>query len=153
MTSGHWAAPGLVVMGPDGRPGHRRHAGGDRLRRRALLCAAGSHPHDAASSRLRTGPDLSPGLYTELTWRIGPAVDPLPFLAVHLTRVASLTVDVTRVGLASLSASTINVVTDTPAQIKLAALPPDSTVLLDGQPTSPTMAVPVGRHTVTLRTT
>ena len=110
----------------------------------------------AASNRARPltrAVHRSPGLYTELTWRIGPAVDPLPFLAVHLTRVASLTVDVTGAGLASLSASTINVVTDTPAQIKLAALPPDSTVLLDGQPTSPTVAVPVGRHTVTLRTT
>ena len=99
------------------------------------------------------GLDLSPGLYTELIWRIGPAVDPMPFLALHLSRVASLTVDVTRAGLASLSASTINVVTDTLAQIKLAALPPDTTVLLDGQPTSPTVAVPVGRHTITLTTT
>jgi len=98
------------------------------------------------------GLDLPPGLYTELIWRIGSAVDPLPFLALHLTRVAGLTVDVTRAGLASLSVSTINVVTDTPAQITLAALPPNTTVLLDGQPTGPTVAVPVGRHTVTLRT-
>jgi pimeloyl-ACP methyl ester carboxylesterase len=99
------------------------------------------------------GIDLSPGLYTELLWRVGPEVDPLPFLALHLTRVASLTVDVARAGLASLRASTINVTTDTAAQIRLAALPPNVTVELDGQPTGPVVPVPVGRHTITLTTT
>lgn len=94
--------------------------------------------------------DLSPGLYTELHWRIGPPVDPLPSLALNLTHIAGLTVDVARAGLASLSASTIAVVTDTLAQITLAALPPNTTVLLDGQPTGPTVAVPVGQHTITL---
>jgi pimeloyl-ACP methyl ester carboxylesterase len=98
------------------------------------------------------GLELSPGLYTELVWRVGPEVDPLPFLALHLTRVASLTVDVARAGLASLRASTINVVTDTAALIRLAALPPNVTVLLDGQPTGPVVPVPVGRHTITLTT-
>jgi GTP:adenosylcobinamide-phosphate guanylyltransferase len=76
----------------------------------------------------------------------------LPFLALHLTRVASLTVDVARAGLASLRASTINVVTDTAALISLAALAPNVTVLLDGQPTGPVVPVPVGRHTITLTT-
>jgi pimeloyl-ACP methyl ester carboxylesterase len=99
------------------------------------------------------GIDLSPGLYTELVWRAGQEVDPLPFLALHLTRVASLTVDVARAGLASLRASTINVTTDTAAQIRLAALPPNVTVELDGQPTGAVVPVPVGRHTITLTTT
>ncbi len=94
--------------------------------------------------------DLSPGLYTELLWRIGPAVDPLPSLALNLTHVAGLTVDVARAGLAPLRSSTINVVTDTLAQITLAALPPNTTVLIDDQPTGPTVAVPVGQHTITL---
>ena len=71
-------------------------------------------------------------------------------LLLNLTRVAGLTVDVARAGLASLSASTIDVVTDTLAQIKLAALPPSTTVLLDGRPTGPTVVVPVGQHTITL---
>ena len=48
---------------------------------------------------------------------------------------------------------TINVVTDTLAAVKLAALAPNVTVLLDGQPTGPTVGVPVGRHTITLTTT
>ena len=61
--------------------------------------------------------------------------------------------DVARAGLASLRTSTINVVTDTLVQITLAALPPNTTVLLDGEPTGPTVAVPVGRHAITLRTT
>jgi pimeloyl-ACP methyl ester carboxylesterase len=99
------------------------------------------------------GLDLSPGLYTELVWRIGSAVDPMPFLALHLTSVASLTVDVARAGLASLSSSTINVATDAPARIKLVALPPNTTVQLDGHAAGPTVAVPVGRHTITLTTT
>jgi hypothetical protein len=76
----------------------------------------------------------------------------MPFLALHLTRVASLTVDVARAGLASLRASTINVATDAPAQIKLVALPPNTTVLLDHQPAGPIVAVPVGRHIITLTT-
>ena len=75
---------------------------------------------------------------------------PTPSLALNLTRVAGLTVDVARAGLASLSSSTITVVTDTLAQITLAALPPDTTVLLDDQPTGPSVAVPVGQHTITL---
>ena len=143
----------MVVIGPDGRSGHHRHAGGDRLGRCALLCAARPHAHHAASSRLRTGPGPVTGLYTELIWRIGSAVDPLPFLALHLNRVAGITVDVARAGLASLRAATINVVTDTFAQIKLEALPPNTTVQLDGQPAGPIVAVPVGRHTITLTTT
>jgi hypothetical protein len=98
------------------------------------------------------GLDLSPGLYTELTWRIGAAVDPLPYLTLQLTRVASLTVDVARAGLASLPASTINVTTDTPALVTLAALPPNATVAIDGQPAGPSVAVPVGRHTIELTT-
>ena len=101
-------------------------------------------------SWLRTGPrPVTRAVHrAHLADRVG--CRPVAFLALHLTRVAGLTVDVTRAGLASLSVSTINVVTDTPAQITLAALPPNTTVLLDGQPTGPTVAVPVGRHTVTL---
>jgi hypothetical protein len=52
-----------------------------------------------------------------------------------------------------LRASTINVATDTLAQIKLVALPPNTTVDLDGQPAGPAVLVPVGRHTITLTTT
>ena len=113
-----------------------------------------ARPDPTRTTRRRRGfepdLDLSPGLYTELLWRIGSAVDPLPSLALNLTHVAGLTVDVARAGLASLHTSTINVVTDTLAQITLAALPPDTTVLLDGQPTGPSVAIPVGQHTITL---
>ena len=113
-----------------------------------------ARPDPTRTTRRRRGfepdLDLSPGLYTELMWRIGPAVDPLPYLTLQLTRVAGLTVDVARAGLASLPASTINITTDTPAQIRLAALPPNATVQLDGQPAGPTVSVPVGRHTITL---
>ena len=62
-----------------------------------------ARPDPTRTTRRRRGfepdLDLSPGLYTELVWRIGPAVDPLPSLALHLTRVAGLTVDVARAGL------------------------------------------------------
>jgi pimeloyl-ACP methyl ester carboxylesterase len=118
-----------------------------------------ARPNPTRTTRRRRGiePDFdfdpSPGLYTELLWRIGPPVDPLPFLTLQLTRVAGVTVDVARAGLASLSASTINVTTDTHSQIRLAALPPNATVLLDGQPASALVSVPVGRHTITLKTT
>ena len=115
-----------------------------------------ARPDPTRTARRRRGfePDfdLSPGLYTELMWRIGPAVDPLPYLTLQLTRVAGLAVDVARAGLASLPASTINITTDTPAQIRLAALPPNATVQLDGQPAGSTVPVPVGRHTITLST-
>jgi pimeloyl-ACP methyl ester carboxylesterase len=94
--------------------------------------------------------DLSPGLYTENLWRIGPAVDPLPYLTLKLTRVAGLAVDVARAGLASLPASAINIITDTPVLVTLTALPSEATVVIDGQPAGPSVAVPVGRHTITL---
>jgi pimeloyl-ACP methyl ester carboxylesterase len=115
-----------------------------------------ARPDPTRTTRRRRGfePDfdLSSGLYTELTWRIGPAVDQLPHLTLQLTRVAGLTVDVARAGLASLPASTITITTDTPAQIRLAALPPNSTVQLDGQPAGPAVPVPVGHHSITLST-
>ncbi|MGZ8802190.1 MAG: alpha/beta hydrolase-fold protein [Mycobacterium sp.] len=94
--------------------------------------------------------DLSPGLYTELDWRTGSSVDPLPFLTITLNGVAHVTVDVARAGLADLAVSTINVSTDTPVRIRLAALPPDVAILVDGEPTGPLVHVPVGRHTITL---
>ena len=116
-----------------------------------------ARPDPTRTTRRRRGfepdLDLSPGLYTELLWRIGSQVDPMPFLTLQLTRVAGLTVDVARAGLAPWRASTINVTTDTAAQIRLAALPPNVTVELDGQPIGPVVAVPMGRHTITLTTT
>jgi len=116
-----------------------------------------ARPDPTRTSRRRRGfepdLDLSPGLYTELVWRIGSAVDPMPFLTLQLNRVAGLTVDVARSGLAALRASTINVATDTPAQVRLAALPPNVTVLLDGEPTGPAVPIPVGRHVITLTAT
>lgn len=94
--------------------------------------------------------DLSPGLYTELLWRTGAAVEPIPFLTLKLTGVAGITVDAARAGLASLDTSTIDVSTDTVTRVELAALPPDIAVLLDGEPTGPVVQVPVGRHTIAL---
>ncbi len=113
-----------------------------------------ARPDPTRTTRRRRGfepdLDLSPGLYTENLWRIGPAVDPLPYLTLKLTSVAGLAVDVARAGLASLPASAINIITDTPALVTLTALPSEATVVIDGQPAGPSVAVPVGRHTITL---
>lgn len=94
--------------------------------------------------------DLSPGLYTELLWRTGAPVEPIPFVTLKLTGVARITVDVARAGLASLDTSTIDVSTDTVTRVELTALPPDIAVLLNGEPTGPVVHVPVGRHTIAL---
>ncbi len=94
--------------------------------------------------------DPTPGLYSELDWRVGPPVSALPYLTLRLTGVASLTVDIQRAGLASLPSSTITVATDTAAQITLGALPAGIEVQLDGQPSGPTVAVSPGRHRITL---
>ena len=80
----------------------------------------------------------------------GTAVGPLPYLTLQLTGVASLTVDVDRAGLASLPSSTITVATDTAVKITLGGLPAGVVVQLDGQPSGPTVAVPAGRHQITL---
>ncbi|ULE34064.1 alpha/beta hydrolase-fold protein [Mycobacterium sp. IDR2000157661] len=112
-----------------------------------------ARPDPTRTIRRRRGvePDLDePGLYTELEWRIGPAVEPMPFLTLSLSAVAHVTVDVARAGLADLAASSIDVSTDTPVRVKLAAVPPDTAVLLDGEPAGPLVAVPIGRHTITL---
>jgi len=93
----------------------------------------------------------TPGLYSELDWRVGPPVDPLPYLTLRLTGVVSLTVDVARAGLAALPSSTITVATDGAAHIALAGLPAGAEVQVDGQPAGPTVAVLPGRHRITLR--
>ncbi|GAA4298421.1 hypothetical protein GCM10023161_51400 [Mycobacterium paraffinicum] len=94
--------------------------------------------------------DPTPGVYSELDWRVGPPVGPLPYLTLRLTGVAGITVDVQRAGLAALPASTITVATDTTARITLSGLPDGVRVQLDGQPAERTSAVAVGRHRITL---
>ena len=89
-------------------------------------------------------------MYSELDWRVGSPVDPLPYLTLRLTGVASLTVDLRRAGLASLPSSTIMVATDSVARITLGGLPAGLQVRLDGQPAGPTVAVSPGRHRITL---
>ena len=95
--------------------------------------------------------DPSPGLYSELDWRVGPPVGALPYLTLRLTGVAGLTVDVARAGLAALPSSTITVATDAAAHITLAGLPAGVEVQLDGRPAGPTVAVSPGRHRIALR--
>jgi pimeloyl-ACP methyl ester carboxylesterase len=94
--------------------------------------------------------DPSPGLYSELDWRVGSPVGALPYLTLRLTGVAGLTVDVARAGLAALPSSTITVATDTAAHITLGGLPAGVEVRLDGRPAGPTVAVSPGRHRITL---
>ncbi len=94
--------------------------------------------------------DPSPGVYSELDWRVGSAVAPLPFLTLQLNGVASLTVDIERAGLASLPSSTISVATDTAARITLGGLPAGVVVHLDGDPAGATVAVSPGRHRIEL---
>ncbi len=94
--------------------------------------------------------DPTPGVYSELDWRVGPPVGPLPYLTLRLTGVAGITVDIRRAGLAALAASMITVITDTTAQITLSGLPAGVEVRLDGQPAEPTVAVSPGRHRITL---
>jgi len=93
----------------------------------------------------------TPGLYSELDWRVGPPVGALPYLTLRLIGVAGLAVDVARAGLAALPSSTITVATDTAAQITLGGLPTGAHVQLDGQPAGPTVSVSPGRHRITLR--
>lgn len=95
--------------------------------------------------------DPTPALYSELDWRVGRPVDPLPYLTLRLTGVAGLTVDVARAGLAALPASTITVATDKAARITLAALPSGVQVELDEEPAGASVPVPPGRHRITLR--
>ncbi len=95
--------------------------------------------------------DPSPGLYSELDWRVGPPVGALPYLTLRLNGVAGLTIDVERAGLAALPSSTITVATDTAAQVTLGGLPAGVEVQLDGHTVGPTVAVSPGRHRITLR--
>ncbi|MEO3761615.1 prolyl oligopeptidase family serine peptidase [Mycobacterium sp. B14F4] len=114
-----------------------------------------ARPDPTRTIRRRRGiePDLDePGLYTELEWRRGPSVEPMPFVTLKLTAVAQVTLDVVRAGLARLDPSSIDVSTDAPARVTLAGLPPGTAVLLDDEPTGPLVHVPVGRHSITLTT-
>jgi pimeloyl-ACP methyl ester carboxylesterase len=95
--------------------------------------------------------DPTPGLYSELDWQTGLPTAALPYLTLGLTGVAGLTLDVARAGLAKLPTSTITVATSTATQIRLGSLPQGVTVSLDDKPTGTTVAVPAGRHRITLR--
>ena len=95
--------------------------------------------------------DPTPGLFAEQDWELGPPADALPNLSLNLTGVAALTVDVARAGLAAPPRSTLAVSTDTPTLLTLAALPTGTAVQLDGTLVAgPTVAVPAGRHRITL---
>jgi pimeloyl-ACP methyl ester carboxylesterase len=94
--------------------------------------------------------DPTPGLYSELDWRVGPSVGPLPYLTLRLNGVGGLTVDVERAGLASLPSSTISVATETATQITLGGLGAGVVVQLDGQPAGPSVALLPGRHRIDL---
>ena len=125
-------------------------AGGESLRRREVSCEAGPHAHHAASSRLRTRPRPLPRAVhrAHLADRACcrpvafPGAEPQPRRRPHRRCRQGRACRVVGVD--------HRVVTDTLAQITLAALPPDTTVLLDGRPSGPTVAVPVGQHTITL---
>ena len=147
----HRAAPGLVAVGSDGRSATPQpHGGRSRPWTRGLTPGPTRRaPRGAVAASNRTStsppactPSSSGGSGRPSTrcptWRcISPASQASPWTSPGP-------------GLRRCPTSTINVVTDTLAQITLAALPPDTTVLLDGRPTGPTVAVPVGRHTITL---
>ena len=92
----------------------------------------------------------TPGLYSELDWRVGPRVGALPYLTLRLTGVAGLAVDVRRAGLAELRSSTITVTTDTATRIKVGGLASGTELRLDGRPSEATVTVPEGRHRITL---
>ncbi|MGO9153597.1 alpha/beta hydrolase-fold protein [Mycobacterium sp.] len=94
--------------------------------------------------------DPTPGLYSELDWRVGPPAGPLPYLTLRLNGVGSLTVDVERAGLAALPSSTISVATDTATQITLGGLGAGAVVQVDGQPAGPSVALLPGRHRIDL---
>ncbi len=116
-----------------------------------------ARPDPARTTRRRRGfvPhfDPTPGLYSEQIWRLGPPADALPYVTLGLAGVASLTLDVGRAGLGSLPQSEITVSTDTSVQITLTALPPDTKVQIDGQAAGAVVAVPAGRHRITLSRT
>ncbi|HZC51514.1 MAG TPA: hypothetical protein VE441_03330, partial [Mycobacterium sp.] len=59
-------------------------------------------------------------------------------------------VDAARAGLAASPYSTITVITDCPVQITLYRLPPATVARIDGAFTDTTVAVPHGRHRITL---
>lgn len=89
------------------------------------------------------------GCRTGLECRASPG--PQLYVTINLTGVAGLTVDIARAELASMPSSVIAVSSDTGARITLAALPPEVTRKLDGEPTGSTVAAPVGRHQITLK--
>jgi pimeloyl-ACP methyl ester carboxylesterase len=93
----------------------------------------------------------TPGAVVEQLWVGGVGPAPQQYLTLDVSGVASLTVDVARAGLASLALPTIAVSTDVPLKVTLAALPAGVQVLLDGNSSGATVAVPVGRHQIALK--
>ncbi|WP_407685972.1 peptidase [Mycobacterium sp. HUMS_1102779] len=92
----------------------------------------------------------TPGVYAQRSWRFGRRAQPRPRLTLRLDGVAALTVDTARAGLAALPCATITVSTDDPATITLDRLPPGTEVRIGDTVTGAAVAVPAGRHRITL---
>ncbi|WP_041782438.1 alpha/beta hydrolase-fold protein [Mycolicibacterium chubuense] len=113
-----------------------------------------ARPEFAYRSRRRGGVELTfkptPRLYTQRMWQRALRRDARAHMTLTLTGVAAVTVDLDRAGLAALPRSTIEVVTDSTAEITLHELPLSTAVDVDGEPQSGTVIAGAGRHLITL---
>lgn len=113
-----------------------------------------ARPDREFRARRRAGPVLNfkptPAVYVEQTWAPAPPREAKPQLTLALTGVAGLTIDVGRAGLAALPRASITVTTDCPTEITVEGVPPSTQLRIAGGPTGHTVALPEGRHRMTL---
>ena len=93
----------------------------------------------------------TPRLYAQQLWQQrGLRRQTRAHLTLTLSGVAAITVDLARAGLAALPDATIEVVTDSAAEITFEKLPASTAVDIDGEPGPGTVVAGAGRHLITL---
>lgn len=93
-------------------------------------------------------PNGSPVTRRTLRWVRGQRPAPKPLMNLRLTNVARVRLDMDSTGLWRYRRSTIRVSSDGPATIRLAQLPPDAAVFLNGKPSDRTPTVGKGSSTI-----
>jgi pimeloyl-ACP methyl ester carboxylesterase len=93
----------------------------------------------------------SPVVRRRLTWNAGAAAEPKPSMTLRLRNVKSLRLVMSRTGLLRYFRSVISATTDQETALRLADVPSEFVIRLDGERVGRSLVLPKGEHRISLR--
>ena len=133
----------------------RRVRAGDRggdARVRAISHALPERKVEAVRSETPlVDPNGSPVVRRRLRWQAGPVPEPKPTMTLRLHNVSATRLVMSRTRLLRYPRSVINATTDGPALLRLAEVPSEFVVRLDGERVGRSILLTKGEHRITLR--